>query len=212
MNELKSNEVLSVIEKNSIYSVEIDPNNHYNFTDEEKAFITAWIDYKNILLVSQATGITTDMCTIYMNRWSIKEEIRRITNAIYMKRFATKLISIEQLEGYLDSLLTDKNVPFADRINGKDKLEVVKLILKVKELKEGMIEKPDQIIDVSLEKEIDKLSVDQIKKILYSRPESIYYKKKDSEQMKSDTPEEQALDISMNRKERKKEIKKRSSK
>lgn len=208
MNELNSNDVLSIIEKNSVYSVEIDPNNQYSFSNEEKAFITAWIEYKNILMVSQATGITTDICTMYINKWAIKEEIRRITNAIYMKRFATKLISIEQIESYLDSLLTDENVPFADRINGKDKLEVVKLILKVKEMKEGMIEKPDQIIDVSLEKEVDKLSVDEIKKILYSRPETIRVKKREVEKANAQTPEEQALLLFMNKKERKKELKK----
>lgn len=151
------------LNNNILYSLEIDPSNQYNFTELQKTFIKLWIEYRNIIVISNIIGCSTEECSTLLNDYNVNLEIKRLNNAINQKRFATNLLSIDQIEGYLTSMLTGENVPIANQIDETKKIEVAKLIMSIKQYKATMMESPSDIIDISVEDKLDNLSVETIK-------------------------------------------------
>lgn len=148
------------------YSLEVDPTGVYRMPDEQKDFIKNYVQFKNIPLAAQLTGIDEGIATQYWQMYSSQQEIRRINLAMYHRQFATKLINIDEIGGYLTSILMDENVPIVERLKTKEKLDVVKLLMEVNKLKQNAMSQPQTIDAVVIEEQLKDLSVESIQHMI----------------------------------------------
>lgn len=156
------------LEKDNKYSMRIDPENKYNLSDTQKDFIRFYVDWKNIPLASQMAGIDKSTGIAYYNSYPVKMEIRRLSLAMYHRQFATKMLNMDEIGGYLTSLLMDVNVAEADKLNVKDKIGIAKMLVEINEKKSKAVIDPENIIDVDINEELENLSVDAIHQLIAS--------------------------------------------
>lgn len=143
-----------------------------SFTNDERNFILLWLEYKNIVVVASMMGIDNEAAQNMLANYNIRQEINRLTKIQTQKRFATKMISVDQIESYLSSMITDENVSFVDRLSSKEKLDAIKLLMSVKEFKSNMVANPSEVIDVSLDDTIKNMSINSIKSLLNSKKDN----------------------------------------
>ena len=179
-------------ETNPEFSLEVDPTNKYSMTEAQKAFIKKYCDFKSIPMAAELCGLDLDTAKSYFVAWSSQQEIRRINRAMYQRQFAHKLLSIDEIGGYLSSLITDENVPLADRVKTMDKVRIAQMLIDLQLYKKQAIDDPSNIIDADIETDIKQLSIKSIKMLLYQKKD----KKKDDVIDMKDTellPEEEAF-------------------
>lgn len=161
----KQIEYLDTIKNNPQYSLIVDPENKYNLTLQQKEFIGLYCEFKNIRLAAMMSNLELEEAMALYSSYPCQQEIRRINLAMYQTQFANKLISLNELGGYLTSLLCDA-VPSGDKLSPSDKLKVAQLILDLnKTLKETPNEVKD-IIDIPIDTQIKDLSIKSIKALL----------------------------------------------
>jgi len=159
---------LAELDSDPKYSLEVDPNDNYKMTDEEKDFIKYYIEYKNIPLASKLAGIKEDMGVYIFKKYNTRQEIRRINAALFHRRKASKILNVEEIGSYLSSIITGENVTEAEQNSTmvKDKLKAVQMLLGIHELK-GKIEARPEVIDViDIQEEIKNLDANSIKKLI----------------------------------------------
>lgn len=164
--EETQNNYLQTIDTDPKYSLEVDPENKYNLGDLEKAFVRHYVNFKNVNTAAELTGIDMDTAKQFFISYPIQNEIRRINRALYHKQFANKLLTIDEIGGYLTSMLTDDSVPIADRLKSKDKLKVIELMIHLNQLKAQSLEDPSTIANKNIEIEIKNLSIKTISQLL----------------------------------------------
>lgn len=159
---------VAMLDNDKQYSLEVDPENKYNMAELQKLFIYHYVNTKSLPLAAQFAGIDEETARFYFSMYSTQQEVRRMNLAMYQRQFAQKMLSVEQLGGYLTSLLIDEGVPLADRLQTKDKLTVVRMLLDLNAYKKEQMANPDNIIDFTVEEErqIKELDVTSIKKML----------------------------------------------
>lgn len=161
----KQIEYLDTIKNNPQYSLIVDPENKYNLTLQQKEFIGLYCEFKNIQLAAMMSNLELEEAMTLYSSYPCQQEIRRINLAMYQTQFANKLISLNELGGYLTSLLCDA-VPSGDKLSPSDKLKVAQLILDLnKTLKETPNEVKD-IVDIPIDTQIKDLSIKSIKSLL----------------------------------------------
>lgn len=161
----KQIEYLDTIKNNPQYSLIVDPENKYNLTLQQKEFIGLYCEFKNIQLAAMMSNLELEEAMTLYSSYPCQQEIRRINLAMYQTQFANKLISLNELGGYLTSLLCDA-VPSGDKLSPSDKLKVAQLILDLnKTLKETPNEVKD-IIDIPIDTQLKDLSIKSIKALL----------------------------------------------
>lgn len=161
----KQIEYLDTIKNNPQYSLIVDPENKYNLTLQQKEFIGLYCEFKNIQLAAMMSNLELEEAMTLYSSYPCQQEIRRINLAMYQTQFANKLISLNELGGYLTSLLCDA-VPSGDKLSPSDKLKVAQLILDLnKTLRETPNEVKD-IIDIPIDTQIKDLSIKSIKALL----------------------------------------------
>lgn len=165
MNELQKS-YSKEIENSPEYSLSVDPENKYNMCEAQKKFIEYYVQFKNVLTAAELTGIDMDIAKQYFISWNTQQEIRRINRALYHRQFNNKLLSLDEIGGYLSSLLTDENVPIGDQLKSKDKLAVAKMLIDLIELKKESFENPDIIMNKNLDIQIKNLSINTIQSLL----------------------------------------------
>lgn len=154
------------LDTNPKYTLEIDPTNKYNFTDLQKMFIQYYLDFRNVNTAAQLCKIDQDVANQWFVSYSVQTELRRLNLALYQRQFAHKLLSIDEIGGYLSSLMTDENVPIADRLSTIEKLKVADMILKINDYKSNVMTNPDIIIETDINTQIKNLSVNAIKQLI----------------------------------------------
>lgn len=165
VNEVQE-KYLQEVETDPKYSLEVDPENKYNMSEFEKAFVKHYVEFKNVNTAAELSNIDMNLAKQYFISYPVQNEIRRINKALYQKQFANKLLTIDDIGGYLTSLLTDENVPIADRLKTKDKLKVVELMLQLNQLKSQSFEDPSVLMNKNFEIEIKNLSIKTITQLL----------------------------------------------
>lgn len=154
------------IETDPQYSLEVDPTNKYNMPPKQKEFIKYYTQFKNIPLASQLCEITEKEGKSYYLSFAGQQEIRRINLAMYHRQFSARLLDMDEIGGYLSSILMDTNVAMADRLSPKDKLEVAKMIINLNELKRKTLSNPVEVEYTDLNAQMKNLSVKSIKQLL----------------------------------------------
>lgn len=162
------------------YSLEVDPTNRYNFTDTEKDFISQMVQYKNVQFVSMVMlNIPLEEGVELYKSYNIQQEIKRINLAMYARRFATKMADLDQLGGFLTSGLIDENIPVSERWGPKEKLTATKMLINLNVLKKESLHRPDVIEEIEIQKDLDKLSPNDLKRLIeYNEEENEEEKQK----------------------------------
>lgn len=163
--KVKQQEYLSALKTNPQYSLLVDPENKYELTTQEKEFIGLYCEFKNIEMAAMMSNMELEKAFALFATYACQQEIRRINVAMYQTQFASRLIGLEELGGYLSSLLED-NVPVGDRISSQDKLQVAKLILELHKYLKEIPSNPVDIIEVPMEEELRSLSISSIKALI----------------------------------------------
>lgn len=167
------------LETNPEFSLDVDPTDKYSMSDEQKTFIKNYVEFKSIPMAAELSGLDIDTAKAYFVAYSSQQEIRRINRAMYQRQFSHKLLTIDELGGYLSSLITDENVPLADRVKTMDKVRIAQMLIDLQTYKNEGIDDPSKIIDADIEGEIKNLSVKSIKLLIAQNNKKKDEKKKD---------------------------------
>ena len=160
------------LESNPEYSLEVDPTNKYNMSDEQKNFIINYVQFKNIGAAAELAGIKAEAAKKFFVAYNSQQEIRRINRALYFRQFHTKLLDLDQIGGWLSSLLTDENVPIGDQLKTPDKLKVANMIIDLFKLKQESMQNPQELMKKDLSIQIKNLSINTIQQLLDSSENS----------------------------------------
>lgn len=176
------------INTNPLYSLQPDPLGTYGLDDETKQFIKLYTEYESIPTVCEIMGIDIKKGRLYYFQRAVQNEISRIKNAMYHRQFANRLLNINEIGGYLTSLLMD-NVPKAQQIGGKQKLQVVKMLIDINfKLDESMSKGDIEILDESeINKKLEKLNINELKQLISPNNETQIERDKKEEIIKAHT-------------------------
>lgn len=158
---------MTALETDPKYSLDVDPENKYSLSETHKNFIRYYIDFRNINTAAELAGIDMDTAKEFFTAYSTQTEIRRINMALYQRQFANKILGVDQLGGYLSSLLTDAYTPLANQLTTNDKLRVVDMLLKINDMKKNAFDDPAVIIEKDVNEQLKELSVDALKELIY---------------------------------------------
>lgn len=158
--------IIAELETNPLYSLEPDPTGELNMSDEKKLFLKNYIEFKNVPLASQLTGIDESKGQSYWLDGECRSEIRRINLAMYQRKFSRRLLSIDEIGGYLTSMLIDEDVATADQLPSRDKLKVAQMIIDLNKMKAETYNNPKVIEYVELEEEVKEMDVKSIKQLI----------------------------------------------
>lgn len=157
---------INELETNPLYSLEVDPENKYDFSQETKLFIENYIEFRNFSLASELAKLDFDKAKEIFSDYRVKNEIRRINRALYQRQFAAKMLNLDQLGSYLSSAITDEFVPTANHLSPKEKLKAIELLLEIQDIKTQSINNPTLIINKDINLQLKELSVESIKELL----------------------------------------------
>lgn len=172
------------VNNNIVFSLRVDPENKYNMPPEQKTFIAYYIQYRNITTAGMLANIDLQLAASYLMAYSTQQEIQRINKAIIQRQFATKLASLDNIGGWLTSLLTDSVVE-GDKINSKEKIKVAQMLIDLHKLKAESLMSPQTLIQKDVNVELKDLSIETIKKLIYN-DEQIEKKKEAIEKLKEE--------------------------
>lgn len=179
--------------ENPEFSLEVDPTDRYSMNATQKAFIKNYCEFKSVPMAAELCGIDLDSAKSYFVAWSSQQEIRRINRAMYQRQFSHKILSIDEISGYLSSLIVDDDVPLADRVKTMDKVKIAQMLIDLQIQKNDALHNPSSIIDADIEGEIKKLSVNSIKELLSQKKKSSDEETLDIQNDGSLLPEEEAF-------------------
>lgn len=146
---------------------EWDPTGCHKFTDREKEFIRTWLQWENIPMTAQALHCQINEVTDKLNDYYIYNEIRRLEAQLNAFRLKTKIMSLDEMQAYLSSMILDDNVPIGLRLSQKDKLLAMRLLNEVKRTKNEAYTGNVSVIDaIPAPNDLQQLSVDTIKALL----------------------------------------------
>lgn len=160
-------ELQNELDTNAEYSLIVDPMNRYNLSDKQKEFINNYINTKSIPLAAELSEISIDTAKKYFTSYATKQEIKRINRAIYQRRFSNKLLSLDQIAGYLTSYITEEDVPLAEQVKPMEKVRIIQMLIDLNILKQNSINNPNIIMNTDIESEIKNLSVKSIRELIY---------------------------------------------
>ena len=123
-------ELSKELDENPEFSLEVDPTNKYSMSEEQKRVVKNYCEFKSIPMSAELSGISLDTAKSYFVAYSSQQEIRRINRAMYQKQFSNKLLTIDEISNWLSSLITDENVPIADRVKTMDKVKIAQISSK----------------------------------------------------------------------------------
>ena len=180
------------LEENPEYSLVVNAEGKYDMSEEQKKFVEYYVQFKSVSTACDLLGIEREVGLNYFVAYSTQQEIRRINRALYHRQFSQKMLDLDQIGGFLSSLVTDENVPLASQLNNVDKLKVINMIMEVMKLKKEALIDPEPLMknnDISLE--IKNLSINTLQNML----NNINKTNKDQDEIvieESLTPEEKA--------------------
>ena len=154
------------LDTNPKYSLDVNPENKYQMTLTDKEFVKHYVQFKNVNTVADVMGIDQDLANQMFVSYPIQSEIRRINLALYHRQFASRLLSLDEIGGYLSSMLTDNYVPLADQMKPTEKLRVIELLIKLNEMKLNSMTNPSGLMEKDLSAQLKDLSVETIKQLL----------------------------------------------
>ena len=184
---------MNELDTNPKYSLSVDPLNKYSMSEPQKKFIQYYVEFKNISTAAELAEISMEVAKQFFVAFSTQAEIRRINLALYQRQFCNKMLDLDQIGGYLTSLLTDDNVTIADRLKTSDKLRVAQMLIDLNKFKAESMMDPMTLMTKDIDVEIKSLSVATIRSLIKTQREMNDEKKEIISSVADDmTPEESA--------------------
>lgn len=162
-------ELMQMNKDDPLYSLEVDPTGKLNMDEDTKEFVRLYCEYKNLAVVANLLGMDPDAAKTYMNDIYVMQEIRRINKAQYRMRIATKMMSLDEIGGYLTTLIAD-DVPIGDQVSIKEKMNAARMIIDINKLKQESMSNHEVIEALPVEdltEKLSKLSTNEIKALIY---------------------------------------------
>lgn len=154
------------IESDMKYSLNVDPLGTYGFCEEHKQFIKTYMNIGNVGDAADLCGISIEDALNYYRTFGTTEEINRISMAMYQRQFTTGLLDVDQIGGYLTSLIVNANMLDCDKLETKDKIKVAQMIIDLNILKQKTFDNPEIIATVEVKDQIQNMSAEEIRQIL----------------------------------------------
>lgn len=167
------NELTAALEQDPKYMLTADPTGALGLTKTQKRFIDAYIDCRSLPYACQLIGISEeDGRKIYLDP-VCKHERERINRALNYRRFSRRLLTIDEIGGYLTSMLMDEDVGLGERLTAKDKLAVTKQIIDINKMKADAYMNPRILEDVEfVETDTKDMSAEDLKKLINQTKQS----------------------------------------
>lgn len=153
------------IENNPLYALEVDPDGSLGMNETEKEFTKWYVQHRNIPVAAQLAGINNDEGIAIYRKMSFQSELRRISNAIQIRQINQSTMTVDEIGSMLTSFVLDK-VPEVDRLDTKQKMEAMRLLLDINELKTNMVEDPKVVEVIEVKEQLKDMSVEAIKALL----------------------------------------------
>lgn len=169
------NQYLQKLDDDPQYSLQVDPLGVYGMNDEEKMFINLYLTFENVIMVCQMLDIPEEAGKKYYLRTDIQAEIERLKIARYHHQFSSKILDIDEMGSYLTSLIMDQYVSKNDRLNPKNKLKAVELLMHITKMKYDIFNNssPRELIDmVEVKEQVKEMSPKKIKELITKSQES----------------------------------------
>lgn len=168
-----------LVETDPKYSLSIDPLGVCDFTDEEADFIAYMIQYKNVQFVTTVLmNLSLQKGVEIYKSYKVQEEIKRLNRALYARRLTGSMATLDQIGSYLTSGLLDENVPIADRWSAKEKIAASSLLVKLNILKKNAVNEPKVLEVIEVQRDLEKLNPNDIKKLIEMNDEGNSEKEK----------------------------------
>lgn len=166
-SQLLQDDYISQLDTNPKYSLIVDPQHKYNMPEAQRVFIENYVNYKSVSTAAQMAGINGEMARQYFMAYPTQMEIRRLNLALYHRQFANRLLNLDEIGGYLTSLLTGHNVALADQPkNISERLQIVRLLIDINKLKIESLQNPDVIMMQDVDAQIKDLSLATVRSLL----------------------------------------------
>lgn len=149
----------------SKYSLIVDENNVYKWTDIQKKFLEYYIQTKSLKTSCLMSGYPETEASVFLLSFDAQKEIRRINQAMTQLQFQNKMADLHEIGGYLTSLLQGYSTQ-CDQLNMQEKMQVVDMLLKIHKLELEAIKEPQTIIAKDLNVDFSKLSIKTLKTLL----------------------------------------------
>lgn len=162
-------EMIENIDNDINCSLEIDPEHKYNFTEQEEKALKVYIDTKSILATSTLCNMPTVELLKLIQSYKGQQEIRRINKSLYQRRFAHKILSIDEVAAWLSSGITDEGLTSSERFDTAQKLRAAQMLIDLQTLKSAVLENPDSILYKDIEQDVKKMSLSSIKKMIHNQ-------------------------------------------
>ena len=169
LSNITGNELIKKYDEDIQYSLEIDPENKYNFTKEEIKFLKIYIDTKSIHAASVLSSFNINDAFDLVESYKGQMEIRRINQALYKRRFAQKILTLDEISAWLSSGITDEGTTSSERFSVKDKLRAAQMLIDLQTLKSSGLENPDEVLYKDIEQDVKHLSLSSIKKLIHQQ-------------------------------------------
>lgn len=154
------------IESNPLYSLEVDPENKYEMPEDQKEFIRQMIQFRSIPIAAELAGIEQDIARQYYLKYDTQCELKRLNLAIYQRQFSNRLLTLNEIGGYLTSMLTDVNVPVSSQLKSVDKLKVIQLLMELNKMNIEANQTSASIKVNDIDLQIKNLSISAIQELL----------------------------------------------
>ena len=160
-------QLMDAFETDPAFSLDPDPTGVLGLTESQKKFITCYGEFHSIPLASQMAGITEEEGRDCYFDPVCKSERQRINRVKNYRRFSRRLLTIDEIGGYLTSLLTDEDIGGGDTLTAKDKLQVTRQIIDINKLKAEAYNNPRIIENVEFtESEMQDLTPEDLKNLI----------------------------------------------
>lgn len=164
-NQLQE-QYMTELETNPKYSLRVNPEGKYKMSDKQIKFVEIYVQYKDITKTAWDMDIDMEEARAYYYSYDSQQEIRRINMAMYQRQFANKLLSLDQIGGYLSSLITDDNVAIGDRLKTREKLQVVNMLIELNKMKVMAFSNPEVVMSKDITADLKNLSVTSIVQLI----------------------------------------------
>lgn len=154
------------LETNPEYSLVVDPENKYGLPVTTKEFVRHYVEHRNISTAAMFCRIEPDYALELFTSYPVQQEVRRISRALYHRQFSKKMMSLNEIGGFLSSLIEDSDVPSADKLSTKDKLSVVRMLIELNQMKLAAVGDPSVLMMRDVNILVKDLSVGAIKSLL----------------------------------------------
>lgn len=161
------------LENDPEFSLVVDPENKYNMSVTTKEFVRHYIEHRNIATAAVFCHIENDEALEIFTSFPVQQEIRRISRALYHRQFSKKMMSLNEIGGYLTSLIEDSEIPVADRLSTKDKLSVIRMLIELNQMKLASMGDPSVLMMRDVNILVKDLSIGAIKALLEQSKPSV---------------------------------------